>query len=137
MRPFKRRFLPERLGHEIIDSDHIEISNWWFRVVNCAPLQFPFFIVRLKKLMDRHFAHEAEIMRHLGGTLCACHQNEHEALLRFCDNAAKVSQYDWAQARGALRRDFPRYIREHIICRDQLVVLSVNTNGEIVSGGPC
>jgi hypothetical protein len=32
-----------------------------------------------------------------------------------------------------LRRDFPRYVREHIICMDQLVVLYVNTHGELGS----
>jgi hypothetical protein len=32
-----------------------------------------------------------------------------------------------------LRRDFPRHVREHIICMDQLVVLYVNTHGELGS----
>jgi len=136
IRPFNRKLLPERLGHEVIDSDHMEISNWWFRVVNCVPLQFPFLIARMKKLMEKHFAREAEIMRCFDMTLCACHQKEHDALLQFCDDAAKVSQYNWALTQRALRRDFPRHIREHIVCRDQLLVLCVNTNGEMTSCGP-
>lgn len=135
VRPFNQKLLPECLGHEAIDSDHMEILNWWFRVVNCAPLQFPFMIARLKKLMEKHFAREAEIMNHFDRTLCACHQNEHHALLKFCDSAAKISEYDWSLSQFMLRRDFPRYIREHIVCRDQLLVMCVNTNGEIASCG--
>ena len=137
VRPFRQKFLPERLGHEVIDSDHMEISNSWFQAVNCVPLQFPFLITRMKKLMQKHFVHEAEIIRHFDRSLPGCHQSEHDALLRFCDNVAKVSQYNWMQAQQLLRRDFPRHIREHIICMDQLLVLCVNTNGEIGSCGPC
>jgi hemerythrin len=136
VRPFNRKLSPERLGHAIIDSDHMEISNSWFRAVNCVPLQFPFLIARMKKLMERHFACEAEIMKGFGRTLCSCHQKEHDTLLRFCDSVAKVSQYNWALAQFTLRRDFPKQVHEHIICRDQLLVLCVNTNGEIASCGP-
>ena len=136
IRPFNRKLLLEQLGYEAIDSDHMEISNSWFRAVNCVPLQFPFLIARMKKLMQRHFAREAEIMTRLDSTLCACHQREHDALLRFCDNTAKVSQYNWTQAQRFLRRDFPGHIREHIVCMDQLLVICVNTGGEIGSCGP-
>lgn len=136
VRPYNQRLLPERLGHRAIDSDHMEISNWWFRVVNCAPLQFPFLIARLKKLMEKHFACEAEIMKDFGSALCACHQNEHDALLKFCGHTAKISEYNWRLSQALLRRDFPRYIREHIVCRDQLLVICVNTEGEIASCGP-
>lgn len=131
VRPFNRKLLPERLGHEVIDSDHMEISNCWYRAVNCGPLQFPFLIARMKKLMQKHFAREAEIMRYFDRSLPVCHQTEHDLLLRFCDNAAKLSQNSWAKAQGLLRRDFPRHVREHIICMDQLVVLCVNTHGEL------
>jgi hypothetical protein len=43
VRPFNRKLLPERLGHEVIDSDHMEISNCWYRAVNCgtAPISIP------------------------------------------------------------------------------------------------
>jgi hemerythrin len=133
VRPFNRKLLPERLGHEVIDSDHMEISNCWYRTVNCGPLQFPFLIARMKKLMQKHFACEAEIMKRFDRSLPACHQTEHDLLLQFCDNAAKLSQYSWAKAQGLLRRDFPRHVREHIICMDQLVVLYVNTHGELGS----
>ena len=129
-RPFKRKLLPERLGHEVIDSDHMEISKSWFRAVNCVPLQFPFLIARMQKLMGKHFAHEVEIMGRFNSSLPGCHQREHDALLRFCDNVKSVSQYNWAQAQQLLRRDFPRHVREHIICMDQLLVLCVNTNGD-------
>ena len=135
VRPFNRKLLPERLGHELIDSDHMEISNCWYQVVNCGPLQFPFLIARLKKLMQKHFASEADIMRRLYQSLPVCHQTEHDLLLQFCDNAAKLSQHSWARAQRLLRRDFPRLIREHIICMDQLVVLCVNTHGDIGSCG--
>ncbi len=131
VRPFNRRLLPERLGHEVIDSDHMEISNCWYRTVNCGPLQFPFLIARMKKMMQKHFAREAEIMRRFDRSLPVCHQTEHDLLLRFCDNAAKLSQYSWAKAQQLLRHDFPRHVREHIICMDQLVVLCVNTHGEL------
>jgi hypothetical protein len=42
-----------------------------------------------------------------------------------------LSQYGWAKAQRLLRRDFPRHVREHIICMDQLVVLYVNTDGAL------
>jgi hemerythrin len=133
VRPFSRKLLPERLGHEGIDSDHMEISNCWCLTVNCGPLQFPFLVGRMKKLMQKHFASEAAIMRRFDRSLPPCHQTEHDLLLRFCDDAAKLSQYSWAKAQRLLRRDFPRHVREHIICMDQLVVLYVNTHGELGS----
>jgi hemerythrin len=133
VRSFNRRFLPERLGHEAIDSDHMEISDCWYRAVNCGPLQFPFLIARMKKLMQKHFAREAEIMRRFDRSLPVCHQTEHDFLLRFCDNAAKLSEYSWAKAQQLLRHDFPRQVRKHITCMDQLVVLCVNTHGELGS----
>lgn len=131
VRPFNRKLLPARLGHEAIDSDHMEISNCWYRAVNCGPLQFPFLIARMKKAMQKHFARESEIMRRFDRSLPVCHQIEHDLLLHFCDNVAKLSQHSWAKAQVLLRRDFPRRIREHIICMDQLVVLCVNTNGDL------
>ena len=135
VRPFRQRLLPERLGHEVIDSDHMEISDCWFRLVNCAPLQFPFLIARMKRLMEKHFAREAEVMKIFDRTLCVCHQREHDALLRFCDSTAKASSHDWKRSQAMLRHDFPRQVREHIICRDQLLVLCVNTDGGIASCG--
>jgi hemerythrin len=54
----------------------------------------------MKKLMQKHFAREAEIMRYFDRSLPVCHQTEHDLLLRFCDNAAKLSQNSWAKAQG-------------------------------------
>ena len=70
-------------------------------------------------------------MKRFGNSLPSCHQTEHDLLLRFCESAAKLSQYEWMRAQRILRHDFPRHVQEHIICMDQLVVLIINTNGEI------
>jgi hemerythrin len=76
----------------------------------------------------KHFARESEIMRRFDRSLPVCHQTEHDLLLQFCDNVAKLSQHSWAKAQVLLRRDFPRRIREYIICMDHRCV---NTNGDL------
>ena len=121
---------PERLGHDQIDSDHLEITTCWSRLVSCQPIQFPFLMARLKRLMRNHFAREQEIMRQHNSTLCACHQQEHENLLGLCDEAARLNESDWRAARSLLKAEFPKRVREHIICMDQLLVLFINTNGD-------
>jgi len=117
------------LGHAVIDTDHREIADWWHRAVNCEPIQFSFFVARLKKLMRDHFDHEAALMEWAGGRLCECHRREHQMLLDLCDRAAVLSRSNWRKARALLRTELPRLVREHIISMDQLAVLFINTNG--------
>jgi hemerythrin len=135
--PIARKLRPERLGHEVIDSDHIEISDCWFQAVNCTPIQFPFLIARMKSLMKKHFAREGAMMERASGALCACHQRDHDDLIGLCDRAAWLSKYDPRKGRSLLRYEFPKRVREHIICMDQMVVLFINTNGAIVQAGSC
>lgn len=119
IRPRKTMIRPIPLGHSIIDADHFE------------PLQFPFFLARFRKLMRDHFAREASIMMHHNSSLCECHEREHQDLLQLCDRAAQLNHHSFREARDLLRAEFPRRIREHIICMDQLLVLYINTNGSI------
>jgi hemerythrin len=119
------------LGHEVIDADHLAIADWWFRTVNCEPIQFEFFVARLKKLMQRHFDHEAMLMEEAGGRMCRCHNQEHEMLLALCDRARALGRSHWPRARSLLRTHLPRLVREHIICMDQLTVLFINSQEKI------
>lgn len=129
IRPLSRKLRTERLGHKAIDADHIEISDCWFQAVNCTPIQFPFLIARMKKLMVKHFAHEDAIMATADSALCSCHRREHDLLIGLCDRAARLSTYDWRATQRLLRYEFPKQVREHIICMDQLLVLHLNTCG--------
>jgi hemerythrin len=131
-----RALSPQRLGHTDIDSDHSQIARCWFQAANCLPIQFPYFITRLRKVMRDHFDREAEIMSGYDSDLCACHRHEHDALLGLCDTAYRLSHDDWEQAQALLRSEFPRMVREHIICMDQMVVMCINTNGEIGRADP-
>lgn len=117
------------LNHEVIDTDHMAIANWWLRAVQCEPMQSTFFIARLKKLMREHFSHEALLMERSGGRLCECHQREHREWIALCDQAQALSQYNWKKARSLLRTDLPRLVREHVISMDQLTVIFINTGG--------
>ena len=119
------------LGHEDIDSELTTIANWWLRVVECEPIQFPFFIARLAKLMRNHFDHEAELMERAGGALCECHRREHRMILALCEQANALSTQDCRKAQSLLRNQLPGLVRDHIDCTDQLVVMFINTNGEI------
>jgi hemerythrin len=119
------------LGHDVIDSDHIAIADWWLRAVNCEQIQCAFFIARLRKLMQDHFHHEAALMQGAGGRLCDCHRREHRMLLDVCDRAIALGRHNWQKAQTLLRRELPGLMREHIICTDQLAVLFINTHGEI------
>lgn len=130
VQPSGRKLRTERLGHDIIDADHIEISDCWFQAVNCNPIQFPFLIARLRRLMANHFAREDAIMRDAASALCSCHKREHEMLLGLCDNAARLRIFDWRAAKRVLRHDFPGRVREHIICMDQMLVLHINTSND-------
>lgn len=128
VRPMSRQLRTERFGHDIIDADHIEISDCWFQAVNCKPIQFPFLIARLRRLMANHFTREDAIMRDAASALCSCHRQDHEMLLGLCDRAAKLGEIDWQAAQRVLRRDFPKQVREHIICMGQMLVLHINTS---------
>ena len=119
------------LGHEAIDDDHRVIADGWYRTVNCEQIQFPFLIARLKKLMRLHFDHEAALMHSAGGMLCECHRQEHQALLDVCDQAAALGAKNWRRAQSLLRRRFPKLIRSHIACTDQIAVLFINSRSEI------
>lgn len=121
----------QTLGHEIIDSDHAAIGEWWLQTIRCEPVQFEFFLARLKKLMGNHFDHEARLLQDAGGSMCACHTGEHRMLLALCDRANALSQTHWKKARSLLRIELPRLLRAHIIAMDQLVVLFINSGGTI------
>ena len=120
------------LGHAMIDADHLAIADWWLRTVNCEPIQFEFFVARLRRLMQRHFDHEAMLMEEAGGRMCACHDHEHQMLLALCDRAWALGPAHWPRARSLLRTRLPRLVREHIICMDQLTVLFINSQEKIV-----
>ena len=121
------------LGHEVIDSDHLGIADWWLQTVNCEPVQFAFFLARLKKLMRTHFDHEAELMEQAGGLMCPCHRQEHQMLLALCDEANALNRSHWRKARSLLRSRLPKLVRQHIISMDLLTVLFINTNGKIAA----
>jgi hypothetical protein len=74
-------------------------------------------------------------MEQAGGHLCQCHWREHQALLAFCDRAAGLGRHDWRHARSLLWTSFPRLIREHIDCMDQIAVLFINTNSGLHAAG--
>jgi len=125
-----RSFITRRdmLGHSVIDCDHHAIADGWYRAVNCEPIQFPFLIARLKKLMRVHFDHEAALMHSAGGGLCDCHRMEHQALLDLCDQAAALSTKSWSKSQSLLRNRFPKLVRSHIASMDQIAVLFINAN---------
>ena len=116
------------LGHAEIDDDHLAISDCWFCAVNSEPLQFPFLIARLKKLMRVHFDHEVALMHSVGGALCECHRMEHRTMLDLCDQVSVLSTENWPRAQSLLRNKFPRLVRSHIACMDQIAVLFINAN---------
>jgi len=118
------------LGHDVIDTDHFAIANWWLRTVECEPIQFAFFVARLKKLMRSHFDHEALLMQEAGGRMCDCHSDEHQTLLALCDQASALGRSHWKKAQSLLRTELPKLVREHIISMDQFTVLFINTHGK-------
>jgi len=119
------------LGHNAIDLGHQGIADWWARAAQCEPIQLPFFMARLKKLMRSHFDDEARLMQTAGGALCRCHDEEHQTLLDLCDHVDALSDRNWRKARALLRKDFPRLVRDHIMCMDSLAVLFINTSTQI------
>lgn len=116
------------LGHDVIDTDHFAIADWWLRTVTCESIQFAFFMARLKKLMRTHFDHEALLMREAGSQMCECHSQEHRVLLALCDQATALGHTNLRTAQSLLRTKFPKLVREHIISMDQLTVLFINSH---------
>lgn len=116
------------VGHAVIDSDHLVVAECWKQAVSCEPIQLPFQIARLKKLMRNHFDREAALMKGAGGELCACHRQQHNALLGLCDRASALSSHKARKAQTLLRYQFPKLIREHINCMDQIAALFINTS---------
>jgi hemerythrin len=137
IRPITRKLRTERLGHDAIDADHAEISACWFQAVNCEPIQLPFLIARLKRMMTNHFTREDAIMRHAASSLCSCHRHEHEMLLGLCDRGAKFGESDWRAAQRLLRDEFPKRVHEHIICMDQMLVLHLNVSSASIPAAEC
>jgi hypothetical protein len=125
-----RPLISERhlLGHDWIDRDLRAIADGWFSAVTCEPIQFPFFIARMKKLMKSHFDREASLMRLSGGLLCECHHHEHRILIDVCNQARLYSVGNWRRTQSLLRNRFPKLIREHIAGMDQIAVLFIDAN---------
>jgi len=101
------------LGHDVIDSDHMAIADWWLRAVNCEQIQCAFFIARLKKLMQDHFHHEAALIQGAGGRLCDCHRREHQMLLDVCDRAIARPAQLAKGANAAAKRAAGAHARAH------------------------
>jgi hypothetical protein len=125
-----RPLISERhlLGHEWIDRDLRAIADGWLSAVTCEPIQFQFFIARMKKLMSMHFEREASLMRSSGGMLCECHHNEHRMLIDVCNQAYTYSTNNWRRTQSLLRSRFPKLIRNHIAGMDQIAVLFIDAN---------
>jgi len=119
------------LGHDVIDADHFAIADWWLRTVTCEPVQFAFFMARLRKLLQTHFDHEAWLMQEAGGRMCECHNQEHRMLLTLCDQATALGRARLKTAQSLLRTKFTKLVREHIISMDQLTVLFINSQDKI------
>jgi hemerythrin len=126
-----------RLGHDVIDSELVALSNCWLHAVNCAPMEFPLRMARLKKLMLMHFDHESALLAELGYALCRYHHNEHRMLLEMCDQISTFHERDWKKAQSLLKKKFPELFREHIITMDQCAVFLIETNGGSANIAKC
>jgi len=115
------------LGHPFIDTEHAEIGELWLRTVNCSRLEFPLHLARLKKAMERHFQHEADLLAKVGRGLCIGHRAEHRSLLELCSDAAMHYERDWRKSRSLLRKTFVKMMREHIVSMDLCAVLIIRT----------
>lgn len=112
------------LGHPQIDSEHFAIADCWSRSIRANPVGLPLAVARLRKVMRRHFEHEAELIEAAGVTFCACHRVEHDTMLALCDDAYGLAERDW-RASQVLLRKLPRLMKDHIICTDQIAVLMI------------
>ncbi len=117
------------LGHDIIDSEHAEVARCWDRAVRCEPIEFPFQIARLRKLMRDHFRHERDLVEATGAAMCGCHIEEHQALLDLCDRVSVLHRRDSRRAQSLLRHTFAKLIRRHVHYTDQMAVLLINAGG--------
>jgi hemerythrin len=118
------------LGHAAIDADHFAIADCWLAAMRCAPVALPFHIARLRRLMRRHFEHEAALVEATGTPFCRFHRREHEAMLALCDDAYALADRNWRKARALLRDKLPAAVRGHVISMDQVAVLVINTAAE-------
>jgi hemerythrin len=123
------------LGHAAIDLDHRAVAECWGRTVDCRPIELPFFLARLRKVMSRHFDHEALLMSRAGGRLCEFHRREHGMLLALCDEARALTERDPRRARALLRNKLARLFREHIISMDQCAVLFIHSRDDRTQAG--
>jgi hemerythrin-like metal-binding protein len=115
------------LGHPDLDAEHHMIGDLWLRAVDCAPLEFPLHLARLKKAMQDHFENEKRLLAAIGRPLCIKHQVEHEMLLGLCSEASQLYQSSWRRTQSHLRHRFARMLREHINSMDLCTVLTIRT----------
>jgi hemerythrin len=118
------------LGHAKIDADHFAIADCWRQATTCPLIAAPFQIARLRKRMRRHFDDEAALIEAAGAPFCACHREEHDAMLGLCDEAYLLSGTDTRRACALLRRRLPGLMRAHIDGMDQIAVLIMNAEAE-------
>lgn len=115
-------------GHADIDFDHLAITDQLRRTAGCEPIQFPFFIARLRKSLQLHFQRQAIQMDGAGRRLCDCHRHEHQTILDLCDQAQKPSRRPWSKTQSLMRGRLPTVVRRQILYMDQLAVLFINTS---------
>ena len=113
------------LGETVIDAGYQAIARCWSHAVTCPELQFPMHNARLRKLLTALHEGEQKLIESAGGWMCACHRQEHDALLAICQKAKTLQGSHWRKAQSLLRRQFRRLFREHIICMDSITVLLV------------
>jgi hemerythrin len=118
------------LGHAKIDADHFAIADYWQQATTCPLIAVPFQIARLRKRMRRHFDDEAALIEAAGAPFCACHREEHDAMLQLCDDARLLSDTNARGARALLHRRLPRLMRAHIDGMDQIAVLMMCSAAE-------
>lgn len=117
------------LGHPVIDSELADIGRHWFRAVSCEALELPLHLARLRRVMARHFDHEAELIAQTGRGLCAHHRADHKSLLDVCGEAAALCDLNMRKSRSIIRTTLAKMIRQHIIYSDQCAVLIMHTCG--------
>lgn len=115
------------LSHDLIDTDHLAIANWWMRMTQCTQVALPFHIAGLRKAMRDHFGREAALVEATGTAFCSCHRNEHAVLLELCDDAYELTAHNPRAARALLRSRLPRLMRDHINIMDQIAVLVIRS----------
>ncbi len=126
----------DTLGHAVIDRDNAAISDVWIRAAVCDPVELPFQIARLRKLLRTHFHHEAALVEAIAVELCGPHRQEHQRLIDLCSEAYGLAGDAWRQSRLLLRRDFARLYRSHVICMDQITVVMINAAAQEAEGRP-